>query len=391
MKELRDIIEAIDGGWARGEAMALATIVAVAGSTYRREGAHLVIFADGRMVGNISGGCLEGDIAVVADEVMRTGIPRLTAYDLTADDDLVWGLGLGCNGKVDVFVEPVDLESVEAFFLEPMRTALDAERPVAIAIVLRGTEAVPAGTRLIWDPDHPAHQRDGRITGMRRRPGVSGLPLEEQTRLELAMDAAVREGHSRRTTLALESGTLDIFIEVLRPPIRLVVAGAGHDAIPVVAQAAALGWRVLVVDKRDVYLTPERFPGAAFLPASFGEAATRIPLDDRTAVVVMTHNYLHDRDVLRGLLRRGAPWPFYLGMLGPRARTAKMLAELRAEGVEPPPELQGRLYGPVGLDIGSEGPEEIALAVIAEVLAVDRARGAGFLRDRPGSIHALTP
>ncbi len=394
MKELRDIVAAIDAGWTRGEPMALATIVEVSGSTYRREGAHLLIHTGGRMVGNISGGCLEGDIAVVADEVMRSGVPRLATYDLTADDDLVWGLGLGCNGKVDVFVERIDSApgvppgqggiSVEHELLEPMRTALDAERAMAITIVLRGTDVVPAGTRVVWDPESPdGHQITAAAPG-----GYFALHDEEQARLELAMEAALAGGGSRRTTLTTEGGPLDVFIEVLRPPIRLVVVGAGHDAIPVVTQGVALGWRVLVVDKREVYLKPERFPGATFLQLPFPEAGAQIPIDDRTAVVVMTHNYIYDRDVLRGLLTRPGAFPFYLGLLGPRARTEKILQDLAAEGVEPSPDARPRLYGPVGLDVGSEGPEEIAVAVSAEIIAVDRARSAGFLRDRPGSIHA---
>lgn len=374
MKELRDILQALEAGRARGEKMALATIVGVQGSTYRREGARLLVDAAGQMTGNISGGCLEGDVAVVADEVMRDGTPRLATYDLTADDDTVWGLGLGCNGAVDVLVEPV---ASLGGFLRDVRRALDEEATVALAVVVRGPAGVPPGTRLVM-------HADGRMEGeIAERPA--------QDRLHRAMDAARREGRSRRRTIASVSGDLDVFIEVLRPPIRLVVAGAGHDAIPVVAQGVALGWRVVVLDKREVYLKPERFPGASFLRASFPEAAAQMPLDDRTAVVVMTHNYIHDKDVLRGLLTRPGTFPFYLGVLGPRARTEKMMKELAAEDVEPSPDLRTRLYGPVGLDVGSEGPEEIAVAVIAEIVAVDRGRTAGFLRDRPGSIHAPAP
>ncbi|MDQ7850241.1 MAG: XdhC family protein, partial [Armatimonadota bacterium] len=166
------------------------------------------------------------------------------------------------------------------------------------------------------------------------------------------------------------------------------VVGAGHDAIPLVAQGVALGWRVLVVDRREAYLTSQRFPGATFLHAPFAQAGAEVPLDERTAVVVMTHNYLHDRDFLRTLLARPGPSPFYLGVLGPRARTQRMLRELAAEGIVPSPELAARLYAPIGLDVGSESPEEIALAVVAEIMAVERARRAGFLRDRPGPIHA---
>ncbi len=381
-RELRDILQAVEMGRARGERMALATVVAVSGSTYRREGAKLLIYAGGRTVGNISGGCLEGDIAVVAEEVLRDGRPRLATYDLTADDDLVWGLGLGCNGKVEVFIEPVDPAAAEPLLLAPLRAVLAEERSVVLAVVLRGTADLPAGARHVWDPQTATGRGFAAVEGEAPR------WMDAEGRLARAMEAALGEGRSRRVALATASGEVDVFLEVLRPPVRLVVVGAGHDAIPVVTQGVALGWRVLVVDKREVYLTPERFPGAAFLHAPFAEAGARLPLDGRTAVVVMTHNYLHDRDVLRALLARPGPFPFYLGVLGPRARTERMLRELAAEGVVPPAELVARLYAPIGLDVGSEGPEEIALAVIAEIMAVERARRAGFLRERPGPIHA---
>jgi xanthine/CO dehydrogenase XdhC/CoxF family maturation factor len=385
MSEFREIVAALDAGWDRGEKMALATIVAVSGSTYRREGAKLLVYESGKMVGNVSGGCLEGDIAVVADEVMRDGTPRLASYDLTADDDLVWGLGLGCNGKVEVFVELVDLGLVEHLFLEPMRAAIDGERTVIMPVVIRGTEHVPSGTRKVWVPEADEHTLEW-------PGGFFNLQVEEWDRFARAMEAARLEGHSRRAVHATAEGDLDVFIEVLQPPIRLVVCGAGHDAIPVVVQAVGLGWRVVVTDKRDAFLTQDRFPGAAFLKASFADAGAQIPVDGRTAVLVMTHNYLNDRDLLRGLLTRHAPLPFYIGMLGPRARTEKILEDLAAEGLTPSADAQARLHGPVGLDLGSEGPEEIALAALAEILAVDRARSAGFLRERPGPIHAsVTP
>ncbi|MGH2628725.1 MAG: XdhC family protein, partial [Anaerolineales bacterium] len=259
-------------------------------------------------------------------------------------------------------------------FLRMLRRTMEEDATAAVALVVAGTAGVATGSRLV-------RHEDGRTEGdLRERDAAD--------RLQRAMDAALHEGVSVRRSLPVRDGTLDVFIEVLRPPIRLVVCGAGHDAIPVVAQATALGWRVVVVDKRDAFLTEDRFPGATFLKTTFAEAGRQIPVDGRTAVLVMTHNYLNDRDVLRGLLTRPAPLPFYLGMLGPRLRTEKILKELAADGITPSAEAEARLYGPVGLDLGSEGPEEIALAALAEILAVDRARSAGFLRDRPGSIHA---
>jgi xanthine/CO dehydrogenase XdhC/CoxF family maturation factor len=181
-------------------------------------------------------------------------------------------------------------------------------------------------------------------------------------------------------------GPLRLFVEVLHPPMRLAVCGAGHDAISMVRFAAQLGWRVLVVDRREAFLNHERFPGASgFVKTEFPAAGRVVPTDPPTAVLIMTHNYIHDRDLLRAFL----PTPTaYLGMLGPRARTEKILRELQAEGVLISESRKPQIFGPVGLDIGSETPDEIALAALAEILAATRGREGGFLRSRSASIHA---
>jgi xanthine/CO dehydrogenase XdhC/CoxF family maturation factor len=367
MKELIEILDAIDRFRTQREPMALATIVGVRGSTYRRQGARLLLTRSQQMVGNISGGCLESDVMVVADDVLATGRARLVTYDLTADDDVVWGLGLGCNGVVEIFVEPVD-PAAEVFRL--YRRAIADERALAVATVLAG--AAPVGGRLsVW--------ADG------DRSGTLGEPALD-ARAARAAAAALHAGASGIHTVPASGGDVQLFVEILRPPIRLVVCGAGHDAVPVVQLAATVGWRVLVVDSRERFLARDRFPGARqFIKAEPIEAADRVPMDDRTYVIVMTHNYLHDRDLLRGFLQTGAE---YIGMLGPRIRTEKILDELRRDGVTITDRDRGRIYAPIGLDVGSETPEEIALAVIGEIQAVESGRHGGFLRDRKGPIHA---
>jgi len=367
MKELIEILDAIDRFAAAREPMALATIVGVRGSTYRRQGARLLLTRSQQMVGNISGGCLEGDVMVVADEVMTSGQARLVTYDLTADDDVVWGLGLGCNGAVDIFVEPVD-PSAEIFTL--YRKAIADERALAAVTVLSGA-APGAGRRLaVW--------ADG------ARIGTLGDATMDD-RAARAGTAAIQEGASRIFSLPGSAGAVQAFVEVLRPPIRLVVCGAGHDAVPVVQLAAQMGWRVVVVDSRERFLTRDRFPGARqFIKADPTSAPDRVPMDDRTYVVIMTHNYLHDRNLLHGFLRTGAG---YLGMLGPRIRTEKILDELRRDGVTMSDRDRGRIFGPLGLDIGGETPEEIALAIVGEIQAVESGRRGGFLRERKGPIH----
>jgi len=372
MRELTEILDAIDRFAAAGEPMALATIVGVRGSTYRRQGARLLLTRSQEMVGNISGGCLEGDVMVVADEVMTSGQARLVTYDLTADDDVVWGLGLGCDGAVDIFVEPVD-PSAEIFIL--YRKAIAEEQALAVVTVLSG--AAPAGPGPFAQPRLAVWADGARI-------GTLGDATMDD-RAARAGTAAIQEGASRILSLPGSAGAVQAFVEVLRPPIRLVVCGAGHDAVPVVQLAAQMGWRVVVVDSRERFLTRDRFPAARqFIKADPTSAADRVPMDDRTYVVIMTHNYLHDRDLLRGFLRTGAG---YLGMLGPRIRTEKILDELRRDGVTVSDRDHGRIFGPLGLDIGGETPEEIALAIVGEIQAVESGRRGGFLRERRGPIH----
>jgi xanthine/CO dehydrogenase XdhC/CoxF family maturation factor len=368
MKELIEILTAVDTATAAGQPLALATIVGVRGSTYRRPGARLLIEPSGRMTGNISGGCLEGDVAVVAAEVVAQQSPRLVVYDLTADDDAVWGLGLGCNGAIEVFVEPT--RSGDPLW-RAVRASVDDSAVVVVVTVIEGSAAAPAGRRVICRPGAGA---EGSL-------GDKALDAEAAR----AAEAASHDLRSRALELPGAAGRVRVFVEVLHPPFRLVVCGAGHDAIPVVQYASQLGWRVLVVDRREAFLNRERFPGAAgFVRTEFPDAGRAVPTDEHTAVLVMTHNYLHDRDLLKAFLPTPAG---YLGMLGPRARTEKILREVEDGGTAIDPARRAQIYGPVGLDIGSETPDEIALAALAEILAVSRGRGAGFLRSRGGPIH----
>jgi xanthine dehydrogenase accessory factor len=370
VSEIAEVLEAIESLDRRGERMALATIVSVRGSTYRRPGARLLVPENGEPVGNISGGCLEGDVADLARVVMAGGEARLASFDLTAEDEVVWGWGLGCNGAIEVFVEPADKAAAVAAAL---RAALEEERALAVVTVLESElPGVERGDRFVVHPDGS-------------REGALGNEQADRAATERAM-TALDDGNSATKEMAVPEGHLRAFIEVLMPPLRLLVCGAGHDAIPVVRFAAALGWKPVVIDDRPEFLTLERFPEAAgFVHVERPEAAAEAVLvDPRTHVVVMSHNYIRDRDYLRSFLRTEAA---YIGMLGPRARTERLLKGLSDAGVRPTDQDLARIHGPAGLDIGSEGPEEIAWAIIAEVMATRRGRPAGFLRDRAGPIH----
>jgi xanthine/CO dehydrogenase XdhC/CoxF family maturation factor len=371
MRELRDILAALSDLRARGERAAMATVVRVRGSTYRREGARLLVQADGRTLGSISGGCLEGDVAEVARGVIETGRPRLVSYDLTSDDDAVWGLGLGCNGAIDVFVEPAspgEGGDLLAVLLEP----IDHRRRVAIATVITSPAGSPAvGARIFI-----------RETGEAR--GSVGDRLLDD-RIVAAARAQMATGRSTVLPVEQPTGQAEVSIEVVAPPLPLLVCGAGHDALPLVRFAHELGWWVTVADSRPAFATRERFPWAdEVVLAEDREVAQKVEIDRHTFVVLMTHNFLHDKNILRSLL--GTP-ARYIGLLGPRARTERLLTELANEGVAIFDGQCSRLYGPVGLDLGAETPEEIAVSILAEILAVQNGRTVAFLRDRGGPIH----
>jgi xanthine/CO dehydrogenase XdhC/CoxF family maturation factor len=368
MSELQEVLRAIEEGAARGEEMALATVVAIRGSTYRREGARLLVPAEGAPVGTISGGCLEGEVCMIAADVMNERQPRLLHFDLTADDEAVWGWGLGCNGVIDVFVEPAERAIQMA---GAIRRAIEEQRDlVAVTVIRAAADSALPGARLLVEPD-------GTVEG-----SLGDRVLDERA-TRVALDALADE-RSRTVNLVDD---IEAFVEVLVPPIRLLVCGAGHDAIPLVRFAAGLGWRVEVADDRAAFLDRARFPEATgFVHTEPSDVAERAGVDGRTYAVVMTHNFMRDKDYLRSLLGSETP---YIGMLGPHERFEKLLAELRREGFEPDPADLRAVHSPAGLDVGAEGPEEIAWALVAEVLAVRSGRPGGYLRERSGPIHDL--
>ncbi len=349
--ETREVLAFLERVSAAGRRAALATVVRVRGSAYRHEGAKLAVAEDGASAGNVSGGCLEQDVREVALQVIRSGQAELRSYCSSADEIAAWDLGVGCEGQVDVYVEPAGARPLE-------RSLLDGRRPFAVCGLLPGK-----GERLVVTAD--------RVDG--------DLGSKELTRL--ATDKARASLDSGESGIHAIAGR-QVFIDVLVPPPQLVVLGAGDDARPLVRYASEVGFRVVLVDRRPGYLTAERFPGAAALVHSGGDEVGRaLPLDAECYAVVMNHNFADDQAYLRALLRTPVG---YIGMLGPRQRTERILRNLAAEG----PVDEERVYGPVGLDIGTDGAEQVALAVIAEILAVRSGRRARSLRERMTPIHA---
>lgn len=334
--ELDGILETLIDWEARGVPFALATVVGVRGSTYRGLAARQAVSEHSASVGTISGGCLDNDLHQVAATVIGTGKPVLVEFDLTADDEAIWGWGIGCNGATEVLVEP----SSSALELAGRLRASHLGRRSAIIHSL--------------DPDSLAARRFISPTG--DTPVVG--------KLTEAAQEAMREGRHRVVEVEGERS----LIEVVGSPSRLLVCGAGHDADPVVRYGRELGFETIVTDDRRHLLTTERFPdGTELVHAEARELSSVVPLDERTYVVLMSHNYLRDLEYLRQL--HGSPVP-YIGALGPGERLDRLYADLASEGVVFDEAMKGRIRGPAGLDIGAEGPVEIAWSILSEVLAL---------------------
>lgn len=370
MSEREELLRAIDATTAAGKKMALASVVRVMGSAYRREGTRMLIDEDGAMTCMISGGCLEPTIAEIARTVMETNEPVIRHFDL--EEDVVWGLGIGCGGSVDVFIEPLEVVSPVDVWLEDLREGKAATLATVIETSARGEVSV--GARMLV-------REDGSLRGT-----LGSSELDETVRRVVEQKFRELMPRSETRRFSLPTGeTADVFIDVTVPPSELVIFGAGHDAIPLAALGLGQGYRVVVVDARPAFVTSERFPGAKLVVAHPGEFADRVVLGPRSYIVIMNHHLERDRACLRFALESAAP---YVGVLGPRSRFERLVEGLREEGFELTDDRRARVYNPVGLDVGADSPEEIALSILAEILAVRNRHAGGFLRQRPGRIHA---
>jgi xanthine dehydrogenase accessory factor len=313
---------------------ALATLVHVEGSSYRRVGARLLVNMEGQWLGSISGGCLESDVIARAQEVLADGEAQLAVYDTTDENDLVWGTGTGCNGVVSILIERLP---VRPTWVQTLRQNLAARKISALSTVWKSSDTKLLGTH------------------------------ESQSLKEPLSDGI----------LVLEDHIL--------PPVRLLVFGAGDDTQPLTKMAKELGWVVEVFDARPGYATKARFPGVDKVTAAQPENAASVPLDPWTVAVIMSHRYRDDVELVRALLPQALP---YVGLLGPKLRAERILADLEKQGLTITEEMQERLHGPVGLDLGGQTRETVALSVLAEIQALFTGRNAQPLRLRNRPIHA---
>ena len=332
----------------------------------------MLLYADGRREGSISGGCLEADVAERARKTLISGEPAYVLYDTSGADGDVF-FETGCNGAVGILIEPVTGTSA-AHCLRQIAEWRRERKSGVIATVYRasGDCGAAIGSRLLL------HESGAMETDI------------ADTNLSAALLAAAKSvlnaPKAGNQIVALANGAVEVLIESLLPPIQLLICGAGQDAIPLAQCAAALGWQPVIADHREAFLTAERFPEPArqILTRPENLAQSFLP-DARTVAVIMTHHAGHDRDYLRLLLPSAAA---YIGLLGPKRRGERLLNELQDAGYCAEPAQSARLHSPAGLDIGAETPEEIALALTAEIQAVLNRRAGGALRERGGPIHA---
>jgi xanthine dehydrogenase accessory factor len=330
MREIEQILELWANVERAGESAVLATVVQTSGSSYRLPSARLLLTRTGQRAGSVSGGCLEDDLLKKAWWLTESG-PVVRRYDTTPEGEIASTYGLGCNGIIHVLLERVAPERAE--ILDLLREVRITRRARIVAHILE--PAARAGERLIFDNDR-----------------------------------------------AVPPQGLEAFVETLAPPVHLLLFGAGDDAVPVADMAKYLGWRVSVFDGRSHYVRRDKFPLVdELLARPPAESAAAVAIDPWTVAVLMSHSYSQDLAALRELASKPLS---YLGILGPRKRSFQLLADAGLD----PDRLMPSLHSPMGLDIGADGPHQVALAVVAEIQAALNGRQGGLLREGRGSIHA---
>jgi xanthine/CO dehydrogenase XdhC/CoxF family maturation factor len=349
MRELREILAALERARASGESAVLATLMKVAGSAYSGPGARLLVLPDGTIAGTLGAGCFERDLVGHAGRVRGSGVPEMVRYDLTVDDDKPWGLGMGCRGKLDLLLEPAPpgrLPEHIAF----LRDAARARQAAVVATLFRtGQGPAPSlGQRAMIRAD--GHAEGSLLDG----PRGARVRADARQALEAGRTMLFRHRSPR--------GADEVLAEFVAPPIALFVCDGGRDAGPLVRLAEELGWQVTQAAKNGI-------------PSG---------LDQRSAAIVMSHHYERDLALLAALLPSPAR---YVGILGSKSRTRDLLRDLAKRGAKPTRAQLARLHGPVGLDLGGETPSEVALSIVAEIQAVFAGRRGGALRARKGPIH----
>ncbi|GAB4577946.1 MAG: XdhC family protein [Anaerolineales bacterium] len=337
---MQDILPDLLTWLQNGETIALATVVQTWGSSPRGVGAKMGITATGKMTGSVSGGCVEGAVIEVGQQVLATGKPQLLHFGVA--DETAWDVGLACGGTVDIFVQPLDLE-----LFQQLKAVYETHQTAANLTIIRGPEDV-LGDGLIWAEGQEF-------------PGIFNDELLDTT--IAAARFALDQKKSQR--MLLPGGKIEIFAEVIAPPATLVIVGGVHTSIVLAQLAKIMGYHTVIVDPRRAFGNPERFPHADELIQTWpDEALQALRLTPASAVAVLTHDPKLDDPALLVALPSPA---FYVGALGSQNTQTKRRARLLEAGLTETH--LNRLHGPIGLRIGAKTPEEIALSIMAEIVA----------------------
>lgn len=365
-KELLEIIKYFERAESAPTKTVLATVVDVQGSSYRLPGARMLIGENGEMLGTVSGGCLEADVLERASRVLRTGVTEVFTYDTTAQEDSVFSLNMGCRGVIRILLERPKLEFI-SFFRHLYKTRRNG---LAATLIDAKTENRQVGARLIFDESNLVKSDFNREITEKLLPDCSAVLQEKRSKL-------------------LKNDDGEFFLEFVPSSVSLIIFGAGADAVPVADAAKNLGWHTTIVDHRAAFANKERFRAADEIILTRAEnLVENLMIDENSVAVVMSHNYEHDKIILRFLLNSNVR---YIGALGPKRRTENILREAGEAGENFSDEQLKKLYAPIGLDIGADTPESIAISIVAEIKSVLTDRNGGFLRERIGSIYNRQP
>ncbi len=381
MKEIRKILELYNQIDFSRHKVALATVVSVEGSSYRRPGAKMLVTDDGRWEGAISGGCLEGDALRKARQVMLDGKPTIVTYDTLTDGANSLGIGLGCNGIIAVFMEPIAPDNPQsslfrAHTIDFWQRYVSQREGFLLAKVIRASNSYDGGRR--WGFSETNDWDD-----WKDRPANYFSDIEKQMMPELKQ--IWQWGTPVLKKYETKDAWAEIYIEPVKPEIQLVIFGGGYDVPPLVQMAKVLGWHVTVTEDCVAHLAPKRFPGADAVRLIDRYSISReIKTSPRTAAVLLSHGYGYDKAVLEQLLVSDVG---YIGMLGPHKRLEKMKDDWITEQKQFNQTRLAQVHNPIGLEIGAETPDEIALAVLAEIQAYFNGKSGTPLRLKPGPIH----
>ena len=368
-KEINEIITTYKHAQQKGIKTALATVVYVEGSSYRRPGARMLVEEDGRMTGAISGGCLEGDALRKALLAIHQKQNKLVTYNTLDEEDVEFGVQLGCNGIVHILFEPIDPHDENNPIALLERSQLFRKETVLVTLFsLHNFHGHQPGTCFFLDDESSYSKID--------EANLKALVQHDASSVLQAGSSSIKE---------YDQFELTAFVELLQPPVSLIIVGAGNDAFPLIEMTKVLGWQITVADGRLTHANAQRFPNVHHLiTGKPADIINQVVIDKWTVFLLMTHNYKYDLAMMKELLQINCR---YIGALGPKKRLDRMFDELKEEGIAVTDEQKKMIHGPTGLDIGAEAAEEIAFAVLAEIKAVFANREGGFLKNRPVSIH----